>query len=220
MKDGIVQIHGREYKTVALRVSEFRNEFPISDGWSIRTKIKTDDGTTVIVKATIQDPNGKVVATGIAEERRGATQINKTSALENCETSAIGRALAASGFGGSEYASANEVENAVGQQNSPPAQKDPEEVAAEAAEAFDGQIIEDEPRTDDQLEGMMEYVKKIGDLPDEHGKVLDTATVAEWASNGRTNLLSELFKTEATKALRALNISLQKREELAGDQLP
>jgi len=48
---------------------------------------------------------------------RGSTTINKTSAMENCETSAVGRALAFAGFGGSEIASANEVEAALAKQN-------------------------------------------------------------------------------------------------------
>ena len=45
-----------------------------------------------------------------------ASKINATSALENAETSAIGRRLSALGFGGTEYASADEVANAIQQQ--------------------------------------------------------------------------------------------------------
>ena len=50
-----------------------------------------------------------LLATGYAEEVRAASKINATSALENAETSAIGRCLSALGFGGQEYASADEV---------------------------------------------------------------------------------------------------------------
>jgi len=114
---GIVNIHGRAYKTVALRVGEFRADCPITDGWSITTTILKDADDIVIIKASMGHPDGRVVATGLAEEKRGASQINRTSALENCETSAIGRMLAAAGYGGSEYASANEVENAIQQQD-------------------------------------------------------------------------------------------------------
>ena len=120
---GVVSIHGRDYKTVALRVSEFREKHAIEDGWAIITEELAAPADCVKVVASILNPDGRQVATGLAEEKRGATQINRTSALENCETSAIGRALAAAGFGGSEYASANEVENAVHQQ----AQPDPQE---------------------------------------------------------------------------------------------
>lgn len=109
---GKVQIHGKQYKTVALRVSEFREDH---QDLSIQTEIVKDDGSIVIMKASILHFDN-VMATGFAEEIRGATQINTTSALENCETSAIGRALAAFGYGGEEYASANEVTQAILQQ--------------------------------------------------------------------------------------------------------
>ena len=115
---GKVRIHGREYKTVALRVSEFREACPATDGWCIVTSLLKHDNERVIIHAAIIK-DGITVATGLAEETRGSSQINKTSALENCETSAIGRALAAFGLGGSEYASANEVVNAIHQQKQP-----------------------------------------------------------------------------------------------------
>ena len=118
MKDsGKVNIHGKEYKTVALRVQEFRSDANF-DGWSILTHIDTAASTdsVVVMHASILDTDRNIRATGHAEEIRGSTQINKTSALENCETSAIGRALACLGLGGSEFASADEVANAIGQQ--------------------------------------------------------------------------------------------------------
>ena len=115
---GTVQIHGKTYKTVALRVSEFREKNP---DWGIITELVESDDLHVVMKASIVNYSAgvadRILGTGYAEEVRGATQINRTSALENCETSAIGRALAACGFGGTEYASANEVQNAIQQQN-------------------------------------------------------------------------------------------------------
>jgi len=115
MSDGIVKIGKNDYKTVAFRV----NQFLASDqhkNWSIETDLVAD-GTNVVIKATIKDSDGRVRGTGYAEEVRGSSNINKTSAVENCETSSIGRALAAVGFAGTEYASANEVSNAIIQQN-------------------------------------------------------------------------------------------------------
>ena len=111
---GIIQIHKKEYKTVALRVTEFLAS-PAHKEWSIETDL-ISDGTNVVMKSTIKDVDGRVRGTGYAEEVRGSTNINKTSAVENCETSAIGRALSAVGFGGTEYASANEVTDAIIQQ--------------------------------------------------------------------------------------------------------
>ena len=62
----------------------------------IHTEIIVDDGTRIIVRAELYADIADPVATttGFAEEVRGSSMVNKTSALENCETSAIGRALA------------------------------------------------------------------------------------------------------------------------------
>ena len=118
---GIVSIHGKQYKTVALRVSEFREKYPIDDGWGIETQCYAVDAQTVIMRAVITDPQGRVVATGYAEEERSQRGINSTSALENSETSAIGRALSAAGLSGHEtYASADEIAQAISKQGSSP----------------------------------------------------------------------------------------------------
>lgn len=113
---GTVKIHGKEYKTVALRIQEFREKYP---GHTILTELVEANDTLVIVKATISW-EGVVIATGYAEEVRTASKINRTSALENAETSAVGRALAFFGLGGSEIASADEVASAINQQNAQP----------------------------------------------------------------------------------------------------
>lgn len=108
-----VNIHGKEYHTVAERVHAFRESNP---DLTIETDIVRWEGDDVVVKASISN-NGKLLATGLAHEVRGSTNINRTSHVENCETSAIGRCLAAFGLGGTEYATADEVANAITQQN-------------------------------------------------------------------------------------------------------
>lgn len=115
-QSGTVTIHGREYQTVALRVQMFREAHP---DYALTTAVLFRDADCVVMQATIADAEGRTLASGHAEERRNSSQINKTSALENAETSAIGRALAALGIGGTEFATANEVQNAVHQQNNP-----------------------------------------------------------------------------------------------------
>jgi hypothetical protein len=112
MTDGIVNIRGKEYQTVALRVGKFREKYP---DYTIETQLILQDEEKVIMKALIFDGD-KMLATGYAEEIRGSSNINQTSALENCETSAIGRCLAALGMAGTEYASADEVAGAISQQ--------------------------------------------------------------------------------------------------------
>ena len=123
---GTVNIHGKEYKTVALRIQEFREKYP---GHTILTELVEANDTLVIVKATISW-EGVVIATGYAEEVRTASKINRTSALENAETSAVGRALAFFGLGGSEIASADEVANAISQQNSQESNEEMERLVA------------------------------------------------------------------------------------------
>jgi hypothetical protein len=108
--NGIVNIHGKEYQTVALRVGKFREQYGLD--LSLITEIVYADEKVVRMKAIISNDKG-IISTGHAEEYRGSSNINKTSALENAETSAIGRALAALGLGGTEFASADEVARAI-----------------------------------------------------------------------------------------------------------
>jgi len=108
-----VDIKGKSYTQVSTRINIFRKYFPTA---SIETLITHNDDVRVIIQTKISIDN-KVIATGYAEEIRGdGNYINQTSAVENCETSSIGRALSNLGLGGSEYASSFEVENAISQQ--------------------------------------------------------------------------------------------------------
>jgi hypothetical protein len=113
MNTGVVNIRGKEYQTVALRVQKFREAHP---DWSLTSEVLFRDEDCVVMKSIIADETGRILATGHAEEYRKSSQINGTSALENAETSAHGRSLAALGIGGTEFASANEVQNAIHQQ--------------------------------------------------------------------------------------------------------
>lgn len=107
-----IMIHNKAYKTVVERVNEFRGHEDYKH-YAIKTEIIKFEDPDCIIKATIKNQSGLTVATGHAHEVRDSTMINKTSHVENCETSAIGRALAALGFAGTEYASGDEVGTAV-----------------------------------------------------------------------------------------------------------
>jgi len=109
-------IHGKEYFTVAERMQTMKDDCEAD--YSLETEIIQFDSDLAVVKAILTLPRGSY--TGHAFERSDSSQINKTSHLENCETSAIGRALAAAGYAGTEYASANEVQNAIHQQGETP----------------------------------------------------------------------------------------------------
>jgi len=105
---GVKQRGGKMYTQVVHRMEAFRQVFGTEMG--VDTQVLVDDGQRVVVKATITNENGIVIGSGMAEEIRGEGHVNKTSALENCETSAVGRALASLGLSGGEYASANELD--------------------------------------------------------------------------------------------------------------
>tara|TARA_R110002073_G_scaffold161012_1_gene316643 strand:+ start:43 stop:720 length:678 start_codon:yes stop_codon:yes gene_type:complete len=103
-----INFSGKKYTVVSNRVEIFRKAFGTELG--IKTEIILNDGKFVIVRATIEDKDGHVVGSGFAEEVRGSSNVNTTSAVENCETSAIGRALASLGLHGGTYASLNEMD--------------------------------------------------------------------------------------------------------------
>ena len=90
-----------DYAEVADRLPLFWKDCPLG---RINTEIVTDDGTRIVMKATLWADISHTVptTTGYAEEVRGSSMVNKTSAIENCETSAIGRALANYQYQGSK----------------------------------------------------------------------------------------------------------------------
>ena len=121
-------ISGKEYAEVNQRIKAFRMVFP--DGF-IHTELVSNQNGVCIFRASVgyEDASGHhVLGTGTAYEKEGSSFINKTSYIENCETSAVGRALGMVGFGvDTSVASAEEVQNAQlnqGEQKASPKQID------------------------------------------------------------------------------------------------
>ena len=114
--DGVVKIHGKEYKTVAKRVADFRDAYP---NHTLVTELVSADDERVVMVSKVYDVDNRLVSTGWAEERRDASRLHGTSSLEICETSACGRAVAFlhRDLMGTEIASADELANAITQQN-------------------------------------------------------------------------------------------------------
>lgn len=82
----------KDYVDVAERIRAFYERYP--EG-SIQTELVRLEGDMVVFKATVfRDREDACPTTGWAYEREGQGYVNKTSFIENCETSAIGRALA------------------------------------------------------------------------------------------------------------------------------
>ena len=107
-------IKGKDYAEVNQRIKAFRMVHP---NGTIETRIvKMEDGI-VLMQTTVMDDQGNVLGTGFAQEKESSSTINKTSYIENCETSAIGRALGMCGIGiDVSVASYEEVSNAIAQQ--------------------------------------------------------------------------------------------------------
>lgn len=144
-------IKGKDYAEVNQRIKVFRMLFP---NGGIETEIVSLEAGVVVIKATVKDEAGFILGTGLAYEHENSSFINKTSYIENCETSAVGRALGMCGIGiDVSVASYEEVANAIENQNK---QKAETKTANYNNELIDGELLK-------QLE--ME-IKRTGlDLP-------------------------------------------------------
>lgn len=119
-------IKNKDYAEVNQRVKAFRFLYPTG---TITTELVSDDGEKCIFRATAADEDGKILGTGTAFELKSSSFINKTSYIENCETSAVGRALAWLGLGvDASIASYEEVGNAIENQNKKPDKKEDKNV--------------------------------------------------------------------------------------------
>ena len=109
-----MNIKGKDYAPVHQRVKAFRIVHP---NGMIVTDIVSEGSGIITMKAVIYDEDHRTLATGYAREKEGSSMINKTSCLENCESSAVGRALGLAGFGiDVSIATSEEIKNAEEQQ--------------------------------------------------------------------------------------------------------
>ena len=86
-----------DYETVEVRLEKFIKDYP---DFRISTELEVCEKDRYIVKAYLfkDSQQNTALSTGLAEEKVTDRGVNQTSALENCETSAIGRALANAGY--------------------------------------------------------------------------------------------------------------------------
>jgi len=157
-----VQIKGKFYTTVDKRLQVLRKHLGSKVG--VTTNIIHHDLERVVVEAQIEICNAEetgwyTIGKDFAEEFRSEGYINKTSALENCCTSAIGRALAACGLGGGEYASAFEVDNAINSKPSVPKKIKPTATNKQKQSGFVLKRIDDDEITIDTTP--VDYIQSI-----------------------------------------------------------
>ena len=143
----MIDLKGKNYAMVPERVTAFRKLFP--EGFIQTELISLDNGVAIMqAKAGYYKAGEQVIlATGYAQEKEGFGMVNKTSFIENCETSAVGRCLGMIGLGinGGGICSAEELANAVVAQ---------------------GQMKEKEKFTNPPMaKGQVEKVEKLPNVP-------------------------------------------------------
>jgi len=208
---GIAQRGGKKYTQVVHRMEAFRRTFGLELG--VDTEIAVDDGQRVVVKARILDIEGRTIGSGYAEEIRGQGHVNQTSALENAETSAIGRALASIGLAGGEYASANEMD---GVQRKTVASSE-KKVAAPGSDSSLQPVPKTEqppsPPPDDNMDSVRYLYQTL------RKEIAQTNMVGEVTAlwNKNKGVLNELKRTNQEVYARFHTMFSEKEKELKGN---
>ena len=168
MKLKTVNIKGKEYVEVNERLIYFRKTYP---KFSLTSEVLEKTDKSILILASILNEDGRVIATGMAEEEKGSTFINKTSYVENCETSAWGRALANFGIGiDSQVCSYEEVANAKLNQDKPKEDKPKAKVSSKTPPKKATTIVLD--IGDNNWERVLKYV--IDNKSDGLSKIIKT----------------------------------------------
>lgn len=188
-------IKGKEYAEVNQRIKAFRMVYP--EGSIITDLVQLENGICTI-KAVIK--NGELVlGTGIAQEKESSSYINKTSYIENCETSAVGRALGMCGFGiDVSVCSAEELQNALNNQEKT-AKKDEEKISKTAAKEEAIQAEETQYATEEQVDKLNKY---FANNKEARQKTLDKHKINHFVQMERKTAQALIDRIEAKMALR------------------
>ena len=189
---GVTQRGGKKYTEVAKRVEAFRKHFGFKYG--ITTDIIIDDGKRVVIKSKIFDlVNSTIpVGEGYAEEIRGSSNVNKTSAIENCETSAIGRALASCGLHGGQYASMDEIIK-----------------ADRNDKAIDNNALKEKPKQESKVDWTLYIAKQQESIT----KMKTLTALSSWTNNEAKNL-EHLAAADKPKWTALFNFWSARNEEI------
>ena len=193
-----VNIKGKQYVEVNTRIKYFRQNFK---DWSLTSELVELTNESVLIKAVIRNPEGRIIASGYAHEEKSSSYINKTSYIENCETSAWGRALGNLGIGiDSSVASYEEVKTAIQKQETQTPKK-----------AKQGAVLT--PNESERWSKAVEYAFKNGcdklfsiyELSSEHKKQISEEVLDRGAEYARRNGIDSLeglgFTEEDIKAI-------------------
>ena len=198
-----------DYETVEDRLVKFWDDH--KEG-RVLTSIHYYDDNRILVKAEIyfNREDDRPVATGYAEEVRGASPVNKTSHAENAETSAIGRGLANCGYAtkGSRP-SREEMEKVQRSESAPatPSQHGPSQGYQKAKQAFNAQEV-NKPAPTIKNPGATASDKQLGLIRSLiRGKEMNESEGVEYVGTvvGREiSSLSEILMGEASNVITAL----------------
>ena len=183
-----VSIRGKMYAEVHTRVQAFREAFGV-DG-KIISKVHVADANRVMTETTVHvhvDGSWREIGNDFAEEFRGEGMVNKTSAVENCLTSSIGRALSACGLSGGSYASFEEMDHAINEKaevpkdavtKEKPKKKEPKpQTAEEIKESMEEKGLVEKPK-DEKLEKKIRETFNLED-PSEKFTVISEKAIAD-----------------------------------------
>lgn len=165
--DNKVNIKGKLYAEVHTRVQAFREAY--GEEGRIMTTIHQHDDEKVMTETTVQilrNDRWDTIGNDFAEEYRGVGMVNKTSALENCITSSIGRALSACGLSGGNYASFEEVDHAMNEKAESKPKKKAKAVKTKETNEIPDVLKWNDFKTEKDADDFLEAFVKFADMHD------------------------------------------------------
>lgn len=186
-----VNIKGKEYVMVNERIKEFKRLYP---DYAIVTEIEHLEDKMCVIKAMVLDAEGNPKATGHAYEREGSSPINRTSFIENAETSAVGRALGFLNIGiDTSICSAEELAIAISQQETP------EQIAERKLNGEDVQLPSGEDFAKAMKYASTQQVTMIKNIAERIGQPIDKI-LTKYKVKG----LGDLTPEQATEVIEKL----------------
>lgn len=173
-----VKIKGKDYVMVNERIKAFRNNFK---GFSLETEIIDITSESCTMRAVVRDDTGRIIATGTAQERKQSSNINNTSYVENCETSAWGRALGNLGIGvDTSICSAEELSFALTNQKATEEREQSEKAEKQAIKNFQKDMDSAEPIiTKATLEKLNTLIAEMNKSPEQVARAYKAKALSE-----------------------------------------
>lgn len=193
---GVTQRGGKKYTEVAKRIEVFRKHFGFKYGFT--EEILIDDGKRVVIKAKIFDRDNPEtpISEGHAEEIRGDSLVNKTSAIENCSTSALGRAIGFCGLHGGQFASVDEIDKAKRNEK-----------------AIDNNALKEEPKQELKPDPKVDWTLYISKQQENIRGMRSLTALSSWTVNEAKNL-ENLAAADKPKWTALFNFWSARNEEI------